>query len=120
MIRTSNAYQFLDPLDREPGRRVWCKSENPARPQNREKHKDGARLDGARVTHKAPSQAPPEQTDQPTIALRREHAAGDGDLLSDAGRPAIVARQDAGTASAADWVAYRRDLDTRITPLAGG
>src|SRR6516162_7331019 len=27
VIRTSNAYQLLDPLDREPGRRVWCKSE---------------------------------------------------------------------------------------------
>ena len=27
VIRTSNAYQLLDPLDREPGRRVWCKAE---------------------------------------------------------------------------------------------
>ena len=37
LIRTSNAYQFLDPLDREPGRRGWgaCKPENPARPSFR-------------------------------------------------------------------------------------
>ena len=28
VIRTSNGYRFTDPLDSEPGRQVWCKSEN--------------------------------------------------------------------------------------------
>ena len=34
VLRTSNGYRLLDPLDREPGRRGWfaCKSENPPRP----------------------------------------------------------------------------------------
>jgi hypothetical protein len=48
VIRISNGYVFRDPLDRQPGRNR-CKSENPARPLNPEKKKDGARLDGARV-----------------------------------------------------------------------
>jgi hypothetical protein len=46
VIRTSNGYSFLDPLDREPGRR-GCKSENPTRPQNRDLTSEGARLGGA-------------------------------------------------------------------------
>jgi hypothetical protein len=78
VIRTSNGYRFTDPLDREPGRRGWCKSENPARPQNREKQKDGARLAGAQVMQAETSRAPPEQTAPPAIALQREHAAPDG------------------------------------------
>jgi hypothetical protein len=74
VIRTSNGYSFTDPLDREPGRRIWCKSENPTRPQNREKKIEGARLDGAQVMPGETSQAPPEQTEPPAIALQREHA----------------------------------------------
>ncbi|MBO0738662.1 MAG: helix-turn-helix domain-containing protein [Alphaproteobacteria bacterium] len=35
VIRTSNAYRFLDPLACEPGRKAY-KSENPARPQNQD------------------------------------------------------------------------------------
>ena len=35
VIRISNGYSFGDPLDREPGRKTY-KSENPARPQNRD------------------------------------------------------------------------------------
>jgi hypothetical protein len=72
VIRTSNGYRFLDPLEREPGRRGWCKSENPARPQNREKQKDGARHDGARVMQTSATTAPLEQTEAP-LALQREH-----------------------------------------------
>jgi len=34
VVRTSNGYRFVDPLENEPGRRVWCKSENPTGPQN--------------------------------------------------------------------------------------
>ena len=82
VIRTSNAYQLLDPLDREPGRRVWCKSENPTGPQNREKQKDGARLDGAQVMQQPPPGPPPEQTDTP-LALRREHGDPPGTLAGE-------------------------------------
>jgi hypothetical protein len=31
VVRTSNGYRFLDPLEAEPGRRGWCKSDNPHR-----------------------------------------------------------------------------------------
>ena len=68
VIRTSNGYQFLDPLGREPGRRVWCKSENPPRPQNREKRQYEARLDGARVTQGEPPRPPPVPPEPPAIA----------------------------------------------------
>ena len=34
VLRTSNGYRFTDPLECEPARRVWCKSENPARPRS--------------------------------------------------------------------------------------
>ena len=117
VIRTSNGYQLLDPLDREPGRRVWCKSENPARPQNREKQEDGAPLAAARVMQKKPSQAPPEQTGPPAIALRREHAAADGARMSDAERAALVARLDTKPTSA-DWNCYNRDLALRVAAIA--
>jgi len=113
VIRTSNGYRFTDPLDREPGRRGWCKSENPAGPQNREKQKDGARLDGAQVISEKAPQAPPEQTEKPEFALQREHADPNGVRLSDSERAAIVARQDAGTATAVDWALYRRALTVR-------
>jgi hypothetical protein len=113
VIRTSNAYQFLDPLDREPRRRSWCKSENPARPQNREKQKDGARLDGAQVIQEETSQAPPEQTERP-LALRREHGSAGGALLSNAERAAIVAWMDAGTATKPDWDRWIHDLEIRL------
>jgi hypothetical protein len=50
-IRTSNSYQLIDPLTRQPGRRGY-KSENPTGPQNLDfkGSRDGARLDGAQVT----------------------------------------------------------------------
>ena len=115
VIRTSNAYQFLDPLDREPGRRVWCKSENPAQPQNQEKKKDGARLDGAQVMQEETSQAPPKQTERPEFALRREHYRREGALLSDAERAALITRLDTRP-TRDDWAAWSRDLEARITP----
>jgi hypothetical protein len=73
VVRTSNGYRFVDPLDRDPGRRVWCKSENPTGPQNLSKNQEGARLDGAQVMPEEASRAPPEQTETPAFALRREH-----------------------------------------------
>ena len=65
VIRTSNGYSFVDPLERDPGRRVWCKSENPTRPQNPEKQKGGARPDGARVMSEETSRAPLVPTERP-------------------------------------------------------
>ena len=35
-------------------------------------------------------------------------------LLTATERAAIVARQDAGTATVSDWTAYSRDLDARL------
>jgi hypothetical protein len=70
--RTSNGYYFTDPLDRDPGRRGY-KSENPTRPQNREKQKDGAPLAAARVMQEEAPRTPPEQKEPPAIALQQEH-----------------------------------------------
>jgi hypothetical protein len=69
--RTSNGYRFVDPLDRDPGRRGY-KSENPSRPQNREKKKDGAPPVAARVMPSGATMGPPEQAETP-LALQREH-----------------------------------------------
>jgi hypothetical protein len=113
VIRISNAYQFLDPLEREPGRRVWCKSENPARPQNREKQEDGAPLVAARVIPKETSPAPPGQTEPPAIALQREHDHACGAPLSSAERAALLVRLDTKPTSE-DWALWNRDLDARI------
>ena len=74
--RTSNGYRFVDPLERDPGRRGY-KSENPARPQNQEKKTEGARLNGARVIPSGGTIGPLEQTEPSAFALQREHAAGD-------------------------------------------
>jgi hypothetical protein len=38
VIRLSNAYRFIDPLSREPGRKGY-KSENPTGPQNLPRHR---------------------------------------------------------------------------------
>jgi hypothetical protein len=72
VLRTSNGYRLLDPLDREPSRRVWCKSENPARSTEPMKNKDGARLDGARIMQEELPQAPPVRAEPSAIALRGE------------------------------------------------
>jgi hypothetical protein len=109
VIRTSNAYRFVDPLDRRDGRNTY-KSENPARPPNQEKKKDGARLVGAQVMSEKPSRSPPVPPDTPVIALRREHGSSDGELLA-----ALIARQDAGIATAADWRAYERAIAAKIS-----
>ena len=71
VIRTSNGYRFLDPLDREPGRRGY-KSENPSRPQNQEKNLEGAPLVAAQVMQTGATTGPPEQTET-LLALQREH-----------------------------------------------
>jgi len=98
VIRTSNAYQLLDPLERDPGRRAWCKSENPARPQNQEFKQQGARLAGAQVTQGA---------------RQEEHASAA--RLSPTEHAALIARLDSNPTKA-DWAAYERDLDAMLTP----
>jgi hypothetical protein len=114
VIRTSNGYQFLDPLDREPGRRSWCKSENPARPQNLEKREDGARLNGAQLMQEEAPQAPPLPAEPPKVALQREQVAEYGDLLSDDERAALIARLDTNPTKA-DWALWERELEARLS-----
>jgi len=99
VIRTSNAYRFTDPLEREPGRRVWCKSENRTGPQNRDLNPQGARLDGARVMQEG--------------ALQGEHGSAAGAKLTPAERAALVARLDSNPTKT-DWALYSRDLDVRL------
>jgi helix-turn-helix protein len=113
VVSTSNGYSFVDPLEREPGRRVWRKSENRTRPQKREKKKDGASLVAARVIQEETSRAPPEQTERPEIALRREHIPIAGALLSTTERVALVTRLDQKP-TRADWAAYGAQLDAML------
>jgi Helix-turn-helix domain len=105
MIRTSNGYRFVDPLDREPGRKGY-KSENPTRPQNRDIKKHGARPDGTQVIQVEPPQTPPVLPGPPAIAPQGEQASEGGAKLSPTERAAIVARMNAGTATKADWAAW--------------
>jgi len=122
VIRTSNAYRFIDPLSRlrqgagapDPGGKGY-KSENPARPQNRDFKSQGARLDGARVIQEEPSRGPPVPMEPPAVAPRREPGSSARAKLSATERAAIVGRMDAGTATRADWTAWERDLETRLT-----
>ena len=109
--RTSNGYRFLDPLEREPGRKTY-KSENPAQPQNREKKKDGAPLTTAQVMQETPPRGPPKQT-EPPLALRREHDPSSVAPLSDTERAALIRRLDTNP-SKADWGLWNRDLEARI------
>jgi hypothetical protein len=112
VVRTSNGYRFIDPLGREPGRRGY-KSENPARPMNRDLKKDGARLDGARVMQGEASRAPPVPTEEPEVAPPREHGSGGGALLSKAERATLITRLDTKPTKA-DWELWSRDLDARL------
>ena len=109
VVRTSNAYRFLDPLDRMCGRKA-CKSENPTGPQNQDKNQEGARRDGARLIQGESPEAPPMPLDRPEDAPQREHGSVARAKLSPAERAAIVARMDAGTATKADWAAWSANL----------
>jgi len=118
VVRTSNGYRFTDPLDSEPGRRVWCKSENRSRPQNRDLKKYGARLDGAQVIQDKLPQPPPLPTAElPAIALQREHDIAGQARLSPSERAAIVGRMDAGTATKADWLAWECELEAMVQTI---
>jgi hypothetical protein len=97
-----------------------------ARPLNREKKKDGARLAAAPVmseergkaTHMLgsaePSRPPPVPAERPAVALRREHGIGDGARLSQTELAALIARQDAGLATTTDWRTYERWVEAKI------
>jgi hypothetical protein len=113
VIRTSNAYRFIDPLDREPDRKGY-ESENPTRPQNQDLNSEGARLDGAQVMQEKSSLAAPAPPDRPAIAPQREHGGAVRGRLSPTERAAILARQDAGGATRADWAAWDREVATMV------
>jgi hypothetical protein len=113
VVRTSNGYQFLDPLDREPGRRVWCKSENPTGPPEPRETIEGPRLDSAGVTQEKASAQPPGEAEPPAVALRREQAAPTGAMLSPVEHAALINRLDTRPAQA-DWVAYGAWLETML------
>jgi len=108
VIRTSNAYRFIDPLTRlrqgaggpDPGRKGY-KSENPTGPPELNLKKEGARLDGAQVMQKD--------------ALQGEPGSGTRAKLSPAERAALVGKMDAGTATRADWTTWEHDLETRLS-----
>jgi hypothetical protein len=116
VVRSSNAYQFLDPLDREPGRWAWCKSENPAGPRNPDLTTDGARHDGAQVIPGEPPRAPPVRAESSAVALQREQAAENGGPLSDAERAALVGRLT--TTRPRPIGLYGRDLEARLASCA--
>jgi Helix-turn-helix domain len=113
VLRSSNGYRLMDPLEREPGRRVWCKSENPTGPQNLLKNQEGARLDGAQVMPAELPRAPTVRTELSKVALQREQAAKGGALLSDAERAALTRKLDTKP-TAVDWDLYDRDLEARL------
>jgi helix-turn-helix protein len=110
--RTSNGYTFVDPLEREPGRKTY-KSENPARPTEPSLKKEGAPLVAAPVMQEETSQAPPEHTERPEIALQREHIPIAGALVSTTERAALVIRLDQKP-TRADWAAYGAQLDAML------
>ena len=112
VVRTSNAYRFLDPLDAMRGRKP-AKSENPSRSQNRDKQIEGARLNGAQVMSEETSQAPPVSARPPAVALQREHDRARGALLTAAARAALCAKLDTKP-TREDWALWGRDLETRI------
>lgn len=114
VIRTSNAYRFFDPIGATAHRQSH-KSENPTGDLSRSKNKKsgarrGAPVDAGSARHTAELLLPLSQATAPPPALRREHPLAGRALLSPAARAAIVARMDAGTATAADWARYTAAL----------
>ena len=112
VIRTSNGYRFLDPLDREPGRKNY-KSENPTGSQNRDKKIEGARLDGARVMQEEVPGAALVPLERPAIARQHEHGSEARAKLSPAEHAALIARLDTKPTKD-DWVRYSAWLESRI------
>ena len=117
VVRTSNAYHFTDPLDCEPGRRVWHKSENRTGPQNRNLKKEVARLDGAPAMQVEPSQSPPAPLERAASATKGSTTLPVRAKLSPAERAAIVSRMDGGTATKADWRAWEREIEAMVRTI---
>jgi hypothetical protein len=113
VIRTSNGYRFTDPLDGEPGRRVWCKSENRSRPQNRDLKKDGAPLVAAQVISEETSRPPPLPAEPPALLANTSNGAARA-LLTATERTALIARLDTSPTKA-DWAAWERELEARLS-----
>jgi hypothetical protein len=57
--------------------------------------------------------APPEQTEPSALLANTSNGAAQAPLAATE-RAAIVARQDAGTATRGDWTLWQRDLDRRL------
>jgi helix-turn-helix protein len=116
VVRTSNGYRFVDPLEREPGRKSR-KSDFRTGPQNRDLKTYGARPDGAQIMQGKPPQPPPVTPETPAIAPQREHGSRAGAKLAPAERAALIARLDSGKATKADWKAYDRLLDACLASI---
>jgi hypothetical protein len=109
VLRTSNAYVFHDPkIAAQQGRP--SNTDFRCGPPDAYKNGSGARLNGARVTRGEPPRGPPVPMSASAIAPRSEHGSAGGAKLSAAERAAIVARMDAGTATPADWAAWKGSL----------
>jgi hypothetical protein len=98
VVRSSNAYRFLDPLAAMRGRKP-TKSENRTEPAEPRLKKEGARLTGAQVMQETAPQQEPGSTD--------------GARLSAAERAALIKRLDTKP-TRADWAAYGLDLEMRL------
>ena len=112
VVRTSNAYRFLDPIAAIRGRKP-AKSENRTGPPEARETKDGTRRQGPSLIPGETSRAPPEQTARPAIALQREHSPADGALLSNAERTALIARLDTSPTKA-DWRVYEGQIEAML------
>jgi hypothetical protein len=99
VIRTSNGYRFLDPIEREPGRKAY-KSENRTGPQNTYIKKEGGGGWRRRVIQKD--------------ALQGEPGSGGGAKLTPAERAALIVRLDTNPTKT-DWALWSRDLEARLT-----
>jgi hypothetical protein len=106
VVRSSNAYRFLDPLDRIRGtslaltRRKPAKSDNrtgPAEPILKKESGGGCRR---RVMQKE--------------ALQGERGSGVGVRLTPAERAALITRLDTRPTKA-DWLAWEQELEARLT-----
>jgi hypothetical protein len=91
--RTSNGYTFVDPLDRDPGRRGY-KSENPSRPQNLFKNQVGAPLVAAQVMPEETSQAPPEQKEPPALLSDESTISRPGQMIGNHGSRTLLSQGD--------------------------
>jgi hypothetical protein len=101
VVRSSNAYRFLDPLDAMRGRKPTKSENRTGSPEPNLKKESGGGL-RRRVIHKA--------------ALQGEPGGGAGAKLSPAERAALIGRLDTKPTKE-DWALWSRDLDARLTTI---